>query len=317
MDGRRPVRLLHLSDTHLLAGGRLHRDQVDTTAALERVLAHAAAWSGDHAVAAIVATGDLSDDGSTESYRTLHRMLESAAAQWNCPVLATTGNHDDRAAFESVFGSADGVDDVGGVRIIRLSSTVPGRGYGALSADQLDFLGAQLRTPSPGGSVLALHHPPVPAHTALLAALELSRPQALWSRVTGTDLRAVLAGHFHHPLVTTVGPVTVAVAPAVANTTDLTAPSDRERAVRGSGYAMVEIGPDGAPTVLAVRVPAADDGAELFDLSPAEVTQLAADYGMPGGQADADPGAAARGAGRANPLTDDTTRPARPTPERS
>lgn len=308
------MRLLHLSDTHLLAGGRLHRDQVDTAAALERVLAHAAAWSDDRAVDAIVATGDLSDDGSPESYRTLRRMLESAAAQWNCPVLATTGNHDDRAAFETVFGPADGVSDVRGVRIIRLSSTVPGRGYGALSAEQLDFLHSHLATPSPAGSVLALHHPPVPAHTALLAALELIDPQALWSRVAGTDLRTVLAGHFHHPLITAVGPVTVAVAPAVANTTDLTAPSDRERAVRGSGYTLVEIAADGTPTVLPVRVPAADDGAELFDLSPAEVARLAADYGVLAGHAEPGPGAGARGAASASSRI---TRPAEPTPERS
>lgn len=299
---QRPVRILQLSDTHLLGGGRWHRDQVDTTAALERVLSHAASLAH---VDAIVATGDLSDDGSVESYRTLRRMLEAVAAQWDCPVLATTGNHDDRPVFETVFGPADGVTDVRGLRIVRLSTTVAGRGYGALSGAQLDSLAEQLREPSRRGSMLALHHPPVPARTALLAALELLEPQSLWDRVTGTDLHTVVAGHFHHALVTTVGQVTVAVAPAVANSTDVTAPSDRERAVRGSGYAVIDIAANGIATVLPVRVPAPDDGVELFDLSPAEVARLADEYGLLGAQAalgaQAGPGAQAELGAQAGP----------------
>ena len=67
-----PLRILHLSDTHLYGDGRLHYGIVDTVAALDRVLVRAGELE---AVDLVVASGDLSDDGSAASYRLLRDRL--------------------------------------------------------------------------------------------------------------------------------------------------------------------------------------------------------------------------------------------------
>ncbi|MBO0876188.1 MAG: hypothetical protein J2P19_22645, partial [Pseudonocardia sp.] len=61
----------------------------------------------------------------------------------------------------------------------------------------LDWLCAELATPAPAGTVLALHHPPLPSPAPLAAAIKLANPSALAAAIAGTDVRVVLAGHTH------------------------------------------------------------------------------------------------------------------------
>src|SRR5690625_7952024 len=61
---RGPMRILHLSDTHLYADpSARHYDRIDTTAALQGLLARFAALPP---IDAIVHTGDASEDRSEE-----------------------------------------------------------------------------------------------------------------------------------------------------------------------------------------------------------------------------------------------------------
>ena len=267
------LRILHLSDTHLFGNGTLHYGVVDTTAALEAVLAAAA---GLARLDVVVASGDLSDDGTPASYRLLGDRLEPFAAARGARVLYAMGNHDDRAGFAEVLGDPFGVAEIGGVRFVVLDSTVPGAGYGRLDGKQLDLLAGVLRTPAPRGTVVVLHHPPVPAATPLLRALELQNPADLAELVAGTDVRLVLAGHYHHLLVDRLAGVPVVVAPGTANTTDFLAPEGCERAHVGAGAVLIELaGADGL-RVTPVRAQLPDDGRQVFSVGPEEVARIAA-----------------------------------------
>src|SRR5918992_531881 len=86
---------------------------------------------------------------------------------------------------------------VGDLRILVLDSTVPGHPYGALRPGQLDRLRAELAEPVPAGTVLALHHPPLPSAAPLASAIRLLRRDDLAAAIAGTDVRLVLAGHTH------------------------------------------------------------------------------------------------------------------------
>jgi hypothetical protein len=80
--------------------------------------------------------------------------------------------------------------------------------------------------------------------------------------------------------VATVGDLTVVVAPGVANRTDVLVAHGRERAVRGSGACLVELGSDGVRTTV-LTVPGPGDGQELFELSEETVGRIAATAGFP------------------------------------
>lgn len=277
------VRLLHLSDTHLTGDeSTRHYGVVDTRAALARVLAHAASVVG---IDAVVVSGDLSDDGTPESYRHLRATVDAWAQARGARAVYVMGNHDKRAGFEEVLGERTGTVAVAGLRIIRLDSSVPGRGYGEIDDDQLDLV--RRAAAGDGPAIVLLHHPPTAAPTPLLAGLALERPAELIEICRSAGVLAVLAGHYHHSLVTAEGGVPVLVAPGITNTTDVLAPAGHERAHVGSGYAVIDVPltADAAPRVTVCAVPGPGDGTELFDLSDDQVAAIIAQAGPPSGSA--------------------------------
>lgn len=277
-----PLRILHLSDTHLSGGGRLHYGIVDTLGALDRVLARAGELE---ALDLVVASGDLSDDGSAASYRLLKERLEPWAVARGAVVVYAMGNHDLPDGFQEVLGAPERVREVRGFRVVTVDTTVPRAGYGRIGDDRLERLRESLAVPSANGSVVVLHHPPVPPTTGLFDTLRLIDPEPLLEVCSASDVRLILAGHYHHALVTGIGPrgLPVVVAPAVANTTDVLWPEPRQRAERGAGFAVIELPADRPARVHVVRAPAPDDGETVYDLDADAVAAIAADSGWRGG----------------------------------
>jgi Icc protein len=275
------LRILHLSDTHLYGDGRLHYGLVDTLAALDRVLARAASLGS---VDVVVASGDLSDDGSIESYRLLSSRLEPWAAERGAEIVSAMGNHDHAGNFEGVLGPRERSVTIDGVRIVTVDSTVPGTAYGLVDGERLRRLADELAEPAPRGSVVVLHHPPVAPTTGLFARLQLVDSAPFLEVCAAADVRLILAGHYHHALITSAGPtsIPVVVAPAVANTTDVLSPAGRERAVRGSGFALVQLPAAGSVRTHIVTAPAADDGHRVYDLDQGAIDRIGDESGWPG-----------------------------------
>lgn len=275
------LRILHLSDTHLSGDGHLQYGLVDTLAALDRVLERAATLA---AVDVVVASGDLSDDGSPESYRLLAGRLEPWAAARGASVVYAIGNHDLPSGFEQVLGAREGVLSRDGFRIVTVDTTVARAGYGRVDGERLERLRDVLAEPSERGTVVVLHHPPVPPSTGLFETLRLIDPEPFIDVCTAGDVRLILAGHYHHALVAAAGPrnIPVVVAPAVANTTDVLWPADRERAVRGSGFAALQLPVAGAPRIHVIAAPDVHDGETVYDLDAVAIARIAADAGWTG-----------------------------------
>ncbi|MDR6319067.1 metallophosphoesterase [Actinoplanes couchii] len=239
-------RLLHLSDTHL------RHPQVDAAAAVDRVLLDVADQAGFDAV---IVSGDLADDGSAEGCAILLEKVGTFARERGIPHFYCTGNHDSREAFREVFGSGhfnkdvrtgpdcSAVSEVGGLRIVTLDSLVPGRIHGHVSDDQLEWLGSELATPAPAGTVVVLHHPPIaPAAPVHLGTINLRNAAALGDVIAGTDVQAVVTGHFHLQLSGFLRGVPVWVGPGVVSRIDLTAADHLVRFVQGPGAAVIDLG---------------------------------------------------------------------------
>lgn len=223
--------LLHLSDTHLRGGDSRLFDRVDSHARLTRALEVIEASRIDPD--AIVFTGDLADLGERAAYAAIRTLVEPFAARLDAPVLWVMGNHDDRAGFRShLLGEAaadpacpvDRVDELDGLRVITLDTTVPGAHHGELADAQLEWLARRLATPAPLGTILAMHHPPVPSVLPLAQSVELRDQSRLAAVLRGTDVRAIIAGHLHYSTFATFAGIPVSVASATCYTQDLTVP---------------------------------------------------------------------------------------------
>lgn len=240
--------LLHLSDTHLRAPGPLLFDRVDGGRHLSQALAgiEATGVRPD----AIVFTGDLVDLGEADAYTALREIVEPVAARLGAPVFWVMGNHDDRGAFRARLfdephpGSApfDRVDELDGLRLITLDTTVPGHHHGQLRAAQLDWLAGILATPAPLGTILAMHHPPVPSVLPLAASVELRDQRALAAVLRGTDVRTIIAGHLHYSTFATFAGIPVSVASSTCYAQDLTVPVGGTRPQDGArSYNLVHV----------------------------------------------------------------------------
>jgi len=224
-----PIHVIaHVSDTHLLGGGRPLYGAVDTDATVARAFAQLER-SGMRPEA-IVITGDLADLGEPDAYRRLKGLVEPAAERMGSRIIWVMGNHDEREPFAEILmgeqptnATQDRVYDLGGLRVIALDSTVPGYHHGDLEPAQLEWLRAELATPAPHGTLLALHHPPIPTPVELMAILELDHQAELAEVIRGSDVRAVLAGHLHYSTTGTFAGVPVSVASATCYTIDSSA----------------------------------------------------------------------------------------------
>jgi 3',5'-cyclic AMP phosphodiesterase CpdA len=230
--------IAHVSDTHYLGGGRPLYGEVDTDGHLARALEQLE--RSGRRPEAIVITGDLADLGEPEAYRRLKDQLEPVAARMGSEIVWVMGNHDEREPYSSIlFGEEpttapqDRVHDVNGLRIVSLDSTVPGYHHGALSDEQLDWLSAVLAVPAAHGTLLALHHPPLPCPVEIMAIIELQEQQRLAEVVRDTDVRAILGGHLHYSTSGMFAGIPVSVAAATCYTIDTSAPADSLLGVDG------------------------------------------------------------------------------------
>ena len=109
----------------------------------------------------LLATGDLSEDGSRASYRNLQKILKPIGV----PVLALPGNHDDPDLLAEYFPGSP-VDTLEASehdawQIIRLNSSLPAKPEGRLGESVLSELEVFLTTHQQGPCLIALHHQPI------------------------------------------------------------------------------------------------------------------------------------------------------------
>ena len=222
--------LLHISDTHLRAAStpRLF-GALDGAAQLSRAL-DVIEESGVRPDA-VVFTGDLVDLGERGAYADLRALVEPFAERIGARVLWVMGNHDDRAAFRAELldeasdpRPVDRVDELDGLRVVTLDTSVPGHHHGELRDEQLAWLAGVLATPAPLGTIVAMHHPPVPAVLPLAASVELRDQSRLARVLRGTDVRAIIAGHLHYSTFATFAGIPVSVASSTCYAQDLTVP---------------------------------------------------------------------------------------------
>ncbi|MFW3113153.1 hypothetical protein MHAE_05192 [Mycobacterium haemophilum DSM 44634] len=172
----------------------------------------------------------------------------------------------------------DRVRRVDGLRVITLDTSVPGQHYGEISASQLDWLADELAIPAPDGTILALHHPPIPSVLDMAVTVELRDQASLGRVLKGSDVRAILAGHLHYSTNATFVGIPVSVASATCYTQDLTVVAGGTRGRDGAqGCNLVHVYQD---TVVHSVIPLGTGNTVGTFVSPAQARRNIAESGL-------------------------------------
>lgn len=269
--------LVQISDVHLDAARPLY-GSVDPVAALETALE--AVRSMADRPEALLLTGDVANHATAADYRRARELLDPLVAELGCELVVIPGNHDTVPLLrEHLLGEPaseapmDATLRLGGLRIVALDTTIPGRHDGEVDDDQLARLARELAEPAPEGTLLLMHHTPLPSPVGLFEHVALRDPGRIAEAVRGTDVRMILSGHAHHTACGTVGGVPVWISPATSYTADVTAPAPLYRGiVGGTGITRVDVFDE---TVVTTLIPLAGGGTVVELDVDAVVAELA------------------------------------------
>ncbi|MDM8348446.1 3',5'-cyclic-AMP phosphodiesterase [Pseudomonas sp. sp1636] len=190
-----PVLLVQLSDSHLFAEAAGKLLGMDTQDSLQQVLDRV--LQEQPQIDLMLATGDLSQDGSQASYERFRQMTAALAA----PARWFPGNHDDVPAMQAACADSDLLEpviDLGNWRIILLDSSIPGAVPGYLDQQQLALLERALGEAPERHHLICLHHHPVSIGCRWMEPIGLRNPEALFAVLERfSQVRALLWGHIH------------------------------------------------------------------------------------------------------------------------
>jgi 3',5'-cyclic AMP phosphodiesterase CpdA len=211
-----------ISDLHIVAPGRLMAGEVDTAGYARAAVEHLRRL--DPQADAVLATGDLVDDGRVASYEHLRDLVTALPA----PLWILPGNHDDRTSLRAAFpgraelGTSGVVQFVidGPLRVVALDSSRPGEDGGRLDGEQLAWLDATLGAAPTTPTIVALHHPPFATGIGHMDEMALDAGDAaLLGGVIDRhrQVERVQCGHLHRSILCRWHGTIAAIAPSVAH----------------------------------------------------------------------------------------------------
>lgn len=236
------LELVQLTDSHLFADAQGKLLGLETCHSLARVVERVLAERPR--VDLLLATGDLSQDGSPDSYRHFRRHTDpiDAPKRW-CP-----GNHDEREAMYQVAAGTElmsPVIDLGGWRVVMLDSLVPGAVFGQLAASQLALLETALAEAPQRHTLVCLHHHPVSIGSRWMDGIGLREPEALFAVLARhAQVRALLWGHIHQSFDQTRGDLRLLASPSTSVQFE-PGSEDFQIASHSPGYRWLRLHPDG------------------------------------------------------------------------
>lgn len=256
------ARFLHLSDLHVVPEGHLVSGRLDTARLLREAVDTLCGRRGAIGpIDAILVSGDISDDGSAESYKIARRELDRLGGR----LLVVPGNHDRRAALRAAFsdmpelrptGLIDWVADIGDTRVIGLDTLIEGKGGGILRSESLGLLSDALAEAGARPVLVVLHHPPLKTGIRFMDAIGLENPKDLEEVLARHDAPVrVLSGHVHGVYHGLLGRHPVVTAPSCCSAFQL----DRRLGapvgfmVGPTGVGLIDTGPGGVWTELPLR----------------------------------------------------------------
>ncbi len=214
--------LLHISDTHILPNGYLVAKRLNTRKQLDTLVKYLIEHAPEYGpIDALILSGDVSDDGSLESYSCFKEIILAL----NVPVYVVPGNHDLRENMRKSFldegyipkeGRLNWHRNIGDIQLIGLDSLKEGFGEGELDSDTLFFLRTTLDRIDNAPVILMLHHPPFKSGIKFMDKIGLKTGLDEFKNIVKTypGSMRIVCGHIHSIMVSTVENKTAISAPS-------------------------------------------------------------------------------------------------------
>ncbi|HET6305959.1 MAG TPA: phosphodiesterase [Rhodopila sp.] len=220
--------ICQLTDLHVRPRGMAANRVSETNMLAERAFRVASAFTPRPDVA--ILTGDLTECGGEAEYENLAAIL---ARSLSMPAYVIPGNHDRRETLRLGLGHLPGVTDDPQfvqyavedhpVRLVMLDTLVPGESHGALSAAQLAWLDRTLAAEPEKPTLVGMHHPPFVTGIPHMDKIALRDAEAFRAVIARhSQVRRIVCGHHHRPIVGQCAQAVVSVAPSVAHQVELT-----------------------------------------------------------------------------------------------
>lgn len=188
------IRIAQISDCHLPENPDHTYRGINPYRNLEALLKKVASLQPD----LLLATGDLSEDGSEDSYRLIQGLFDPLGV----PVLALPGNHDNPDLLADVYPGSP-TDSVqvtqhGSWQIIRLNSCLPNNPCGKLFEKNLSELESVFGQEPDRPSLVAVHHQPVMVGSPWIDKYRTLEPEPFLRLIDQYEaVKAVVWGHIH------------------------------------------------------------------------------------------------------------------------
>ena len=188
-DSREPPKLhvLQITDCHLFPSAATKLLGVPTSDSLAAVLAAACR---ERAPDAVLATGDIAQEPSAETYRLFLATLRRYTA---APLLCVPGNHDHGATFAAELPTAD--LQLGGWRLVGIDTHIDDVVGGSVAAAEVERVAGL----PPGPTLVAGHHCPVATGCPWLDAHRIDNGAELIDALGTSSATAYVFGHIHQP----------------------------------------------------------------------------------------------------------------------
>ena len=213
--------IAQISDMHVVETGKLCNGLIPSNdmliEAIERINFHSPT------IDLIIASGDLTNNGTIEEYIALSKILDSA----NSPVLLIPGNHDNRENLRKVFSYHNYIPNHGNIsylienypiKFIGIDTSIQGMPGGEVSNEQIKWLDKTLKKLVNFPVIIFMHHPPFKTGIWWMDAIGLKGVKKFENVISKySNIKAVLAGHLHRQIQSLFAGTIGYIAPSTAH----------------------------------------------------------------------------------------------------
>lgn len=206
--------VIQITDLHITKEGDLFG--YDTYHRLSKAVNKIGTIIQNHKNPLLLVTGDISQDGTIESYKKVFDLLKKL----NCKIFWLHGNHDDLETLKLVSSNYQNMHELNLITIrnwafIKLDSVKTGSDIGYIKNDDIETLEDRIKGLPDKNIAIVMHHHPIDSGTPLVDESKIENHEVLLELIKRQkNIKVIICGHAHNNYSIPYESANVEIAPA-------------------------------------------------------------------------------------------------------